>query len=162
MKQLTGNEAPFSFFFFWPGCVQSEYTFGHNNTGIFELQSSSNLPQGLAVAEGFVGLHQPSLGVLVSLLGEKKFKFRSNPNCFYMLIEISGHLWLNGQSIILSSIYMWSHDHNSVTWVQVMKISSLPQWRFSLSGLSFISFLNKIYVNIKPLTNCITKSCCKT
>lgn len=32
---------------------------------------AANLPQGLAAAECFVGLHQPSLGVLVSLLGEK-------------------------------------------------------------------------------------------
>lgn len=157
MKQLTENEAPFSFFFFF---------LTRMCTIILEYLNyrvkAANLPQGLAAAEGFVGLHQPSLGVLVSLLGGKKFKFRSNPNCFYMLIEISGHLWLNGQSIILSSNYMWSHDHNSVTWVQVMKISCLPQWWFSLSGLSFISFLNKIHVNIKPLTNCITKSCCKT
>lgn len=35
------------------------------------IVKAANLPQGLAAAEGFVGLHQPSLGVLVSLLGEK-------------------------------------------------------------------------------------------
>lgn len=87
MKQLTENEAPFSFFFFF---------LTRMCTIILEYLNyrvkAANLPQGLAAAEGFVGLHQPSLGVLVSLLGEKKFKFRSNPNCFYMLIEISGHL----------------------------------------------------------------------